>query len=280
MDGILGLGTSSSAPTSSLLSALASAKLITSRLYALHLPRGTETDGELNFGAVNNARFSGALEWIPCVSNDLGFWQIPASYPGISGQRTAIIDSGTSFILMPPADAEALHSSIPGVQRDGETFQVPCDTKAELTFTFGTRNFSVATRDWRGGKLDTGLCRSNVIGRQTFGEQEWLVGDVFLKNVYAVFDAEGGGRVGFGTLKEGESASSSTVGSAGASTSKVPAATGTEMARPEVTSGGSAVQTTVAVQGDAGGQGEKSGGVKVGVEGLVGGVVALVYILG
>lgn len=105
---------------------------------------------------------------------------------------------------MPPTDAVALHAGIPNSSQDGETFYVPCDTSATISFSFSDRAFEIATADWRGGKGEDGRCRSNIIGRQTFGENQWLVGDVFLKNVYAVFDAEGEGRVGFGVLDEGE----------------------------------------------------------------------------
>ena len=77
---------------------------------------------------------------------------------------------------------------------------MPCDTSAAIQFSFNDRVYNISTADWVGGKDDgSELCRSNIVGRKTFGDNQWLVGDVFLKNVYSVFDFEGS-RVGLGVL--------------------------------------------------------------------------------
>lgn len=110
------------------------------------------------------------------------------------------MDTGTSFILIPEPDALAIHSKVEGFEQDGETFFVPCDTKAVVQFTFNNRIYNISTADWVGDKDDDStLCRSNIVGRKTFGDAQWLVGDVFLKNVYSVFDFEKS-RVGLGVL--------------------------------------------------------------------------------
>jgi hypothetical protein len=225
MDGILGIGRGANVPGSiaapQLMDVLSSARLIPSKLYGIHLSRGSDADGELNLGAVNKDRYSGDLNWSGILENDNGFWEIPIADAGVDGKplnlppRSAIIDTGTSFILMPLPDAVKLHALIPGSANDAETFSVPCDTAARVQFTVNGQVFDIATRDWRGGRLASGLCRSNIIGRQTFGDSQWLVGDVFLKNVYAVFDFEGK-RVGLG-VKSAQAASSSSSVAAGAS---------------------------------------------------------------
>lgn len=166
-------------------------------------------DGELNLGEVNKDRFTGDINYIECVDNESGFWEIPLQDAGVDGKsanlttgvdRTAIMDTGTSFILIPEPDALALHSQIQGFEQDGETFFVPCDTSAAIQFSFNDRVYNISTADWVGGKDDgSELCRSNIVGRKTFADNQWLVGDVFLKNVYSVFDFEGS-RVGLGVL--------------------------------------------------------------------------------
>lgn len=195
---------------------LSSNKLIGSKLYGIHLSRGKDglQDGELNLGEVNKDRFTGYLNWNTCVDNDSGFWEIPLSDAGVNGKalgitgRSAIIDTGTSFILMPSQDALKIHSQIPGFKQDGETFSVPCDTTAVVQFSFGKQSYNITTADWRGLRLQSGLCRSNIVGRQTFKDTQWLVGDVFLKNVYSVFDFDQK-RVGFGVKSADGSSSAS-----------------------------------------------------------------------
>ncbi|CAE7193673.1 hypothetical protein CFE70_007243 [Pyrenophora teres f. teres 0-1] len=217
MDGILGLGRGTSSPstasseTPQIMDILTTTSLINSKIYALHLPRGSALDGELNLGSINTERFSGSINYTPCIPSSTGFWEIPLSAASVdgadvalAGSRTAIIDTGTSFILLPPADALVLHQKIKGYSQKGETFFIPCDTTAVMQFSFNKQTYNISTADWVGEKVDAEgkICRSNVVGRKTFGETQWLVGDTFLKNVYTVFDFEKS-RVGLGVKVEG-----------------------------------------------------------------------------
>lgn len=251
MDGILGIGRGDAVSGSAqIMTSLLDAKLIGSKLYGIHLSRASSSlaDGELNLGEVNKARYAGDLNWLDCVPNDTGFWEVSvddasvdSKNAGLTG-KTAIMDTGTSYILMPPADALALHSQIAGFKQDGETFSVPCDTTSALAFVFGATSYNIMSADWLGGKLGSGLCQSKIVGRQTFNESQWLVGDVFLKNVYSVFDFEGS-RVGLGVPPtEGEESSSS-------SSTNSPTATST--ADITKSSGAASATQTAAVEGSA-----------------------------
>ncbi|KAL1612228.1 hypothetical protein SLS60_000452 [Paraconiothyrium brasiliense] len=234
MDGILGLGRgqASSLETPQLVETLASSDLISAKIYGIHLSRAADgtKDGELNLGQVNKDLFDGDLNWLDSVDNDDGFWEVAVTDAGAGGTMTglegksAIVDTGTSYCFMPEDDAVALHKLIDGYKQSGETFSVPCSTTKELEIKLGDKTYSISTKDWIGGTTDGGLCRSNIFGRQTFGDNQWLLGDVFLKNVYTAFDLDNN-KIGFGT-KSGEdegqsssSASSSTSASATASSS-------------------------------------------------------------
>ncbi|KAF2622279.1 acid protease [Macroventuria anomochaeta] len=252
MDGILGIGRGDVVQgTAQVMDVLKEDKLIGAKIYGIYLSRSKDglADGELNLGEVNKDRLSGDLNWIDCVPNDTGFWEIPVADASVNGKtlglsgKKGLMDTGTSYILMPPADALAIHSQIPGFAQSGETFSVPCNTQAPLQFIFGKVGYNISTSDWLGGKLESGLCRSNIVGRQTFNESQWLIGDVFLKNVYSVFDFDGS-RVGLGLPPtEGEQSSSSSPSSA-ASTSPTSAAA-------LKTSGSVSATQTAAVEGSA-----------------------------
>ncbi|EOA92173.1 uncharacterized protein SETTUDRAFT_85375 [Exserohilum turcica Et28A] len=215
MDGILGIGRGSGSDgdihAPQIMDVLSSNRLINAKLYGIHLSRAKDglKDGELDLGQVNPKRFTGDINYIDCVENDTGFWEIPLQGASVDGAdaglstaaRTAIMDTGTSYILMPKDDAVAIHAKIKGQTQNGEAFFVPCDTTAVVQFGFNGQKYNISAADWIGDQVDQSknLCRSNIVGRQTFGAHQWLVGDVFLKNVYSVFDFDKS-RVGLGVV--------------------------------------------------------------------------------
>lgn len=224
MDGILGIGRGESAEgTVDIMDVLKTSNLIGAKLYGIHLNRAKDglKDGELNFGEPNKDLYDDDLNYIPTVQNEAGFWEIKVDNVGVDGVElgiggtTAVIDTGTSFILMPETDATSVHDLIPGYKKSGETYTVPCDTTKVIWIEFGGQKYNISTADYIGGKLASGDCASNIIGRQTFGEKQWLIGDVFLKNVYSVFDFDNS-QVGFG-VKNGAKEESPTGASSGTS---------------------------------------------------------------
>ncbi|KAF2677220.1 acid protease [Lentithecium fluviatile CBS 122367] len=237
MDGILGLGrgdnVDGTVEAKGIIEALHTSGVISAKLYGVHFSRASDgvNDGELNLGEPNKDRYSGDLNWQDNVDNDRGFWEVPIMGAGADGTttnlkgRTGIMDTGTSYMLIPEDDAIAMHKLIDGYSQSGETFSVPCDTKKPIQITFGSQTYNISSTDWVGGTLSSGGCKSNIIGRQTFGETQWLIGDVFFKNVYTVFDLDKS-KVGFGVKdptasgngnEETSSQAPSTTTSAGAS---------------------------------------------------------------
>ncbi|KAK8255202.1 rhizopuspepsin-1 precursor [Phyllosticta capitalensis] len=237
IDGVMGLGradmTSQSVTEGTILDALAKASLIPAKVFGMHLSRNEDAqDGEINFGAPNPSRYDGDLAWTSAMDNDRGFWEIPIDDAAVDGSstglsdRTAIIDSGTSYILIPADDAAALHKLVPSASKNGEVYTVPCDTTQNLQLTFSNVAYDISYRDWVGGTVGDGTCQSNIIARQTFGAKQWLVGDVFLKNVYAVFDQDNV-RVGFGVKSQTSSVSSSSAAETQSSTTSAESASST-----------------------------------------------------
>jgi Eukaryotic aspartyl protease len=143
----------------------------------------------------------------------LGFWEASMAAITVGGtdldllNRSAILDTGTTTIIAPPADAVALHQAIPGAQSDQQGgFTIPCNTTTVVALSFGSTSFSIDPRDLSLGPVDptnpAGDCVSGVMAGSVGTPTQWLVrfqlavsvtlvlmisaqvGDVFLKNAY------------------------------------------------------------------------------------------------
>ncbi|KAI0406272.1 aspartic peptidase domain-containing protein [Xylaria palmicola] len=197
-DGILGLATTSD----TWLTAVKNANLIDSNLFGISLSRNSDgtNDGEIVFGALNPDKYTGDVTYSSVKSDSA--WTIPMDditvsdkSAGVTG-RSAYIDTGTSFVFGPPEDVEAMYKLIPGSSsKDGSTYTVPCDTDSEIAFTFSGKSWKVSSKDFLSAPNGDGVCTGNIYGME-YVPGGWLLGDVFLKNVYSVFDVDKG-RIGF-----------------------------------------------------------------------------------
>lgn len=91
-----------------------------------------------------------------------------------------------ALILMPPNDAGVLHNAIPNSITDGQgNFAIPCNTNASIQIQFNGQKFSISSKDYVGAPVQgsSNLCVSNILGQQVGSGNQWLMGDVFLKNV-------------------------------------------------------------------------------------------------
>lgn len=213
MDGILGLGPPSSKamdfPTA--METIQKANALSANLFGVNLQRASDgsIDGELSFGAPDETKFQGDLSYTSLVPG-ASMWEIPIDDAKVGGSpcnfagRTALIDTGTSFMLLPPSDAKQIHKQIPGSEDDGEIFNIPCASQTPVQLIFSGKPYNISPADYVGAptKKHGSTCTSNIIGRRPFGPDQWLVGDVFLKNVYTVFDYDEE-RIGFAAKASG-----------------------------------------------------------------------------
>ncbi|KAF4571485.1 peptidase A1 family protein [Pleurotus pulmonarius] len=198
-DGIMGLAQStlSQQNTATPIEALVQTGALKQTVVSYKISRlaDLKNDGEITFGGLDATKFDPlTLTEVPNVSRQ-GFWE--AAMPAVSvdgtdlglNGRTAILDTGTTLIIAPAADALAIHQQIPGAQSDGQGgFVIPCTTTASVALTFGQTAFAIDPRDLAFAPLDpndpTGDCVSGISSGNIGGANEWLVGDVFLKNAY------------------------------------------------------------------------------------------------
>ncbi|KZV74649.1 acid protease [Peniophora sp. CONT] len=203
-DGLMGLaqGTLSNQGVPTPPEALAKAGLIDSTIVSVKLARLDDgnNDGEITFGALDATKFDAASQVTVKNVNTQGFWEadmddisVDGTSLGLQG-RTAILDTGTTLIIAPQTDADTLMAAIPGAKSDGQGgYTVPCTTNVSVAMSFGNTNFAIDSRDLAFLPVSNDLsgdCTAGVSAGQIGGATEWLVGDVFLKNVYASFDTD------------------------------------------------------------------------------------------
>ncbi|KAJ3483390.1 hypothetical protein NLI96_g6342 [Meripilus lineatus] len=197
-DGLMGLAQStlSSQNTLTPVESLAQNGLIADAITSYKISRVADgkNDGEITFGGLDTSKFDQASLVTFNNVNNQGFWEgsmtvsVNGQDLGLKG-RTAILDTGTTLIIAPAADATAVHQQIPGAQSDGQGgFTIPCTTTATVALTFGGQAFEINSQDLLFAPVDTndlkGDCVSGITSGNIGGANEWLVGDVFLKNAY------------------------------------------------------------------------------------------------
>ncbi|CAG8617860.1 8209_t:CDS:1 [Acaulospora morrowiae] len=198
-DGIFGMAFDnlSAQKASTPFSTMVQQKKLANSFFGFHLSRALDAGdvGTLTLGDVDKTKFTGTIS-NNNVIGATGFWLIKLDSACVDGlstvtSRGAIIDTGTTLVLIPTADATAIHAKIPGSQDIGGEFAIPCNTTSKVSFAFGGVSYNIDPRDLARTPIPNsqGLCLSGIASSDALG-QTWLVGDVFLKNVYSVFDIE------------------------------------------------------------------------------------------
>ncbi|KAF5108922.1 hypothetical protein DV453_001863 [Geotrichum candidum] len=212
IDGIMGLPANDKSPDSfpGVINTLYSQKLIKDRIFSINLGRANnlKDEGSFTIGGIDASKHTGDITYIDILSQETGFWELNVEgtyvngYKVDFGSRSAIIDTGTTLLIMAPDDALKIHGFISGSQTDGSNFVIPCNTTMELEFEFGGKKWAVSSQDYIGSVYSEAenLCISNIQGIQ-FDNNNWIFGDVFLKNVYSVYNMETQ-QVGFANKSE------------------------------------------------------------------------------
>ncbi|KAG0706898.1 aspartic peptidase domain-containing protein [Suillus ampliporus] len=169
----------------------------------------TSGESELYIGGTNADLYVEETLTYTAVTTQ-GYWEVDleaVSRHGstVASNATSIIDTGTTFIVTDDSAAAAYYEDIPGSSSsttEGITYYtIPCETIGSYTptLTFGGRSFSVSEDTFNMGPASDGSsdCVGAIAAMSSVGF--WVVGDVFLQNVYAVFDVKNL-QVGFAEL--------------------------------------------------------------------------------
>ncbi|KAJ6570186.1 acid protease [Mycena vulgaris] len=196
-DGLMGLGKAglSNQKTPTPVQALANAGLIDAAITSYRLPRLLDhtNNGEVTFGGLDETKFDrSSLVTIKTTNSD--FWIANFSGVTVNGASVAIagnialMDTGTTLLVVPANDAAAIHAKIPGAKLTNGHYTVPCNTDASVAMEFGGKSFPINSKDlpFASNGRTTGDCTSGIgaFSDSSDNPTQWLVGDTFLKSVY------------------------------------------------------------------------------------------------
>jgi len=196
-DGLLGLGFKSisqyNIPTP--FESMIDQKLIDMPVFAFYLPAANGQDGELVFGGIDQSHYTGDLVDVPLISET--YWQVSldsmtlGSTPVTSSAAKAIVDSGTSLLAGPPDQVSAMAKQVGAKSVLGKEYSIDCSkvsTLPDLKVVLGGKTFTLTANDYV--LSVSGQCLFGFLGIDVPPPRGplWIMGDVFMRKYYCVFD--------------------------------------------------------------------------------------------
>lgn len=215
LDGICGLGwdgISVDHVETPLQGLLKSGKLA-EPVFAFSLGSGG-ADGELVFGGVDSAHYTGDFDYTPVIDvvpGKKGYWTLAMDDIKMNGQsvtsvRKAIVDSGTSLLAVPTADMKKI-ADLVGAKPLGpiaplnREYTFDCNGKApDFDIIIGGKTYTLTKDDY--ALKSAGKCVLGMTGLDVPAPAGplYILGDVFMRVYYVKFDA-GNQRMGFARAK-------------------------------------------------------------------------------
>ncbi|KZT07401.1 aspartic peptidase A1 [Laetiporus sulphureus 93-53] len=195
-----------------------------------------EPGGTFTLGATNASLYTGELDFQDIPSGEVGYWIQEVAEITVGGTAItltsgsdsyAAIDTGTTLIGGPSAAIAEIYAKVDGaVAGTGNLegyYTYPCSTSVTVAFKFGS-----SSNSWSVSPDDFEFEQANEDGSECIGAffvidnagtsaPAWIVGDTFLKNVYAAFQYDPPA-VGFAALSETAHAMNGAVASAPSAT--------------------------------------------------------------
>ncbi|EDV91535.1 GH13499 [Drosophila grimshawi] len=164
-------------------------------IFSVYLRRmpGELYGGEIIFGGIDSSRYKGVLHYVPV--SVVGYWQFEISAIFVDsrpfhGPVTAILDTGTSLILIPQTVFSQVQEAI-GAKIKNDSYAVSCDRQGllDIQFQIGDESFTLRPEDYV-VRLETAEETTCTSGFAPIESSFWVLGDIFLARFYTVYDAE------------------------------------------------------------------------------------------
>ncbi|KAJ4478154.1 aspartic peptidase A1 [Lentinula aciculospora] len=183
-------------------------KLVDDPVFSFRLGSSESDGGEVVFGGVDDSAYTGKLTYVPLRRK--AYWEVELEKISFGDEDVelentgAAIDTGTSLIALPSEMADMMNAQIGATKSWNGQYTIDCDkvpSLPDLTFYFGGEPFPIKGTDYI---LEvSGTCMSAFTGldiNMPGGASLWIVGDVFLRKYYTVYDL-GKDAVGFAKAK-------------------------------------------------------------------------------
>ncbi|EDW24078.1 GL23571 [Drosophila persimilis] len=196
-DGIVGLGLGQRAWVNStpFLDLLCAQNLVEECVFSVYLRRvtGSLRGGEIMIGGTDKSRYSGSIHYVPLT--EYGYWKFEISKVSVGSEKIdlavgAILDTGTSNILIPENTFDILHEALGATTDYGITF-VTCELEQlpNIKLLIAGKTFPITPMDY---VKEVVLENNQKVCATRFAPINldfWILGDVFLGRYYTVYDA-------------------------------------------------------------------------------------------
>ncbi|KAI0092968.1 aspartic peptidase domain-containing protein [Irpex rosettiformis] len=187
-------------------------------LFSFYITPQSVGNAELILGGIDHSKFKGAITYVPIAQSqypEYPFWLLTNLGFSVNNKMTSaspknrifVFDSGTSNVVMPKEDAEAIYAEIspnikPYTPISG-TYAIPCaeisTLIAEIQFFFKAQDGKILPLVVPTSELSLGAYPEDPTMCQTVinaMEDNWIMGASLLKHYYSVWDI-GNQRMGF-----------------------------------------------------------------------------------
>lgn len=165
------------------------------QIFAFYLPDDESKEGELTFGAYDTSKFTGSLVTAP-LTNQL-YWMTTLQGFSVGGTAVpttnagAVVDSGTSLLTGPTTAVNQIGALINATNIEGMFF-VDCNkinSLPPISITIGGTAWVLEGKDYILNE-GQGQCMLGMqaMDMDTMYGDLWIMGDVFMRKVYTVFD--------------------------------------------------------------------------------------------
>ncbi|KAI0068841.1 endopeptidase [Artomyces pyxidatus] len=167
--------------------------LIDQPVFSFRLGSSEEDGGEAVFGGIDSSAYTGKINYVPVRRK--AYWEVELEKVKFGDDvlelegTGAAIDTGTSLIALPSDVAEMLNTQIGAKKSWNGQYTVDCakvPSLPELSFYFNGDAYPLKGTDYI---LEVqGTCMSAFTGLDIPGGPIWIIGDVFLRRYFTVYD--------------------------------------------------------------------------------------------